>query len=197
MSSRINPYNTPMMNEVWEDVNEFKTEFLTTPYAGCITDGTGNTKDYITLTYWVLNSRYGIRHIANFSIDQFKLKLFTKMFQFAPTWSKRLEIQEKLRNLSETDILTGSKAIYNSAQNPSTAPSTSSLDELTYINGQNTTNYKKSKMEAYAQLWTVLDNDVTNDYLSQFEKLFSPFASMQHPVLYDYGELPEDEDEGE
>lgn len=196
MSSRINPYNTLMFNEVWEDDDEFKTEFLTTPYAGCITDGTGTTKDYITLTYWVLNSRYGIRHLANFSIDQFKLKLFTTMFQFAPTWSKRLEIQEKLRALSETDLLTGSKAIYNQAQNPSTTPSTSALDELTYINGQNTTNYKKSKMEAYGQLWELLNNDVTNDYLAKFDKLFSPFASPQHPVLYDYGELPE-EDEGE
>ena len=42
-------------------------------------------------------------------------------------------------NLSEEDIRLGSKAIYNQALNPQTEPSTKSLEELTYINQQNTT----------------------------------------------------------
>jgi hypothetical protein len=78
--------------------------------------------------------------------------MFSVIFQYGPTWQKRLDIQAKIRGLTDSDILIGSKAIYNTALNPSTAPSTGSLEELTYINSQNTTNYKKSKLEAYAQL---------------------------------------------
>ena len=33
--------------------------------------------------------------------------------------------------------------------NPGTEPSTGSLEELTSINAQNTTGYKKSKLDAY------------------------------------------------
>lgn len=100
----------------------------------------------------MLYARYGNNPIANRDTHQFKFKIFSIIYQYGPTWEKRLAIQEDLRGLSGDDLLKGTKAIYNSALNPSTAPSTGSLDELTYINSQNTTNYKKSKMDAYAQL---------------------------------------------
>lgn len=48
--------------------------------------------------------------------------------------------------------MTGSKSIYNHAFNPSNEPSTASLDELDYINEQNTSNVKRSKIDAYGML---------------------------------------------
>lgn len=100
----------------------------------------------------MLYARYGNSSIANEDVNQFKYKVFSIIFQYGPTWEKRLDIQSKLRNLSDADILAGQKAVYNNALNPGTAPGTSSPEELTYINAQNTTSLKKSKMDAYMQL---------------------------------------------
>jgi hypothetical protein len=129
---------------------------------------------------------------------QWKFKIFSVMFQYGPTWEKRLDIQAKLRAISDDDLLKGSKAIFNHAFNPSSTPSTGSLDELTFINDQSTSNYKKSKMDAYMQLWELLDTDVTEEFLAQFKKCFKLFVSSEQPLLYetDYDEeLEEDEEE--
>ena len=90
-----------------------------------------------------------------------------------------------MRELTSDQLLEGAKAIYNHAYNPSTTPSTASLTELTYINDQNTTNYKKSKMDAYTQLWNLLATDVTEYFLDRFSVLFKKFIS---PKTYLYVE---------
>lgn len=75
--------------------------------------------------------------------------------------------------------------------NPSTAPSTSSLDELTYINAQNTTNYKKSKMEAYNLQWSLLDDSLTAKFIEKFAICFKKFVYPEQPLLY----VSEDEED--
>jgi hypothetical protein len=89
-------------------------------------------------------------------------------------------------------LLAGSKAIYNTALNPSVSPSTSSLEELTYINSQNTTNYKRSKLEAYAQLLDLLEVDVTEEFLNKFKKCFKVFVAPEEPTLF-VTEIDDDE----
>lgn len=191
MNNRILPkYSTVLFTEVWEDVDEFKDDFNDSPFTGCIS---ANNPDNVSLVYYLLYSRYGNNPIANQDITQFKFKLFSVIFQYGPSWEKRLDIQSKLRALTESDITTGGKAIYNSALNPSTAPGTQSLDELNYINSQNTTNYKKSKMDAYMQLWNLIETDVTEDFLVKFKKCFKIFVSSERPLLY----VQEEEEDNE
>ena len=113
---------------------------------------------------------------------------------YGPTWEKRLDIQQKLRNLTDSEIATGAKAVYNSALNPSTAPSTGSSDELPYINSQNTTNYKKSKMDAYAQLWDLLETDVTAEFINRFRVCFKQFVRPEKTWIY-VTDLDEEDDE--
>ena len=86
---------------------------------------------------------------------------------YGPTWEKRLDIQEKLRNISDDELRLGSKAIYNHALNPSTAPSTQALEELSYINDQSTSNYRKSKMDAYMQYLKKNDHFTYKIYLKE------------------------------
>lgn len=157
--SMLPQYSTMLFTDVWDSAEDFKTDFQAGPFAGCIHYGeakpspeTGNYDDDVTLLYYLLYARYGNNPIANRDVNQFKYKAFSIIFQYGPTWEKRLDIQKKLRELTAEELATGSKAIYNTALNPSTAPSTQATDELNYINQQNTTNYKKSKMDAYAQL---------------------------------------------
>ena len=194
-------YNTMTFTDVWDSAADFKIEFGQSPFAGAISSTEATTPsvthDNVSRTFYLLYAKYGNNPIANNDINQFKFKVFGVIFQFGPTWEKRLDIQEKLRGLSESDLMTGNRAIYNSALNPATSPSTSSLEELQYINSQNTTNYKKGKMEAYAQLWDLLDTDVTGEYIDKFKICFKQFVAPENPLLYVTDAEEVEEDEGE
>lgn len=185
-------YSTMLFSDIWNNANDFLTDYTS---AGVFTSpviengvvvkaGTKLADENVTLLFYLLYSKYGNNPIANNDINQFKYKVYSIMFQYGPSWEKRLDIQEKLRALKDEDIQKGSKAIYNTAMNPSTQPSTQSLEELTYINSQNTTNYKKSKMDAFAQLWELIDADVTGDFIAKFRVCFKQFVRPENPLLY-------------
>lgn len=196
-------YSTMLFTDVWSSASDFKDDY---EEAGIYTEpvtvsdvvvkaGTKLSDASITILFSLLYSKYGNNPIANSDVNQFKFKVFGIMFQYGPSWEKKLEIQEKLRALSDDEIAKGSKAIYNTAVNPSTQPSTQSLEELTYINSQNTTNYKKSKMDAYTQLWGLIDTDVTGDFINRFKVCFKQFVRPEKPLLYvtDNDETTEEE----
>ena len=189
MSRMIPQYSTKLFCQIWEEVNDFIYD-----YNNLIPSSMRVMKsDLSTLTtlYYLLYAKYGNNPIANYDENQFKFKMFSIIFAKGPTWEKKLDIQAALRALTESDLLTGGKAIYNSAQNPSVAPSTGTLEELEYINQQNTTNYKKSKMEAYSQLWTLLNDDVTSRFIDMFKICFKTFVEPEVHMIYE----EEDEDE--
>ena len=185
-------YDTKLFTEIWDEATDFKAEYLASPFAGAIHSGeaipsTNPVKYYddnVTLLYYLLYSKYANSPIANFDENQFKSKVFAIIWQYGPTWQRRLEVQKNLRDISDEDLLKGAKAIYNHAFNPSAAPTTSTLDELDFINDQNTTNYKKSKMEAYGQLWELLKIDVTAEFLAKFDKCFKQFVKPEHTWIY-------------
>lgn len=190
----IPQYDTKLFNEIWEDKDAFLTD-----YNGIGIPTTISAQSAQTL-YYLLYARYGNSPIANYDEEQFKYKVFSTIFMYGPAWEKRLDIQQKLRALTEDDLVKGSKAIYNTALNPSTAPSTATLEELDYINSQNTTNYKKSKMDAYAQLWELVETDVTAEFLSKFRGCFKQFVKPERTWIYvtdvDDDEIVGDEQEG-
>lgn len=142
--------------------------------------------------FYLLAARYGSSTIASDTIDQFKLKVFSTIFMYGPTWEKRLEYQEKIRALSDEELRLGGKAVYNTALNPSNAvgvdteglSGTNTLTELQYINQQNTTNYKKSLPEAYSILLSLLETDVTAEFLDKFKKLFKTVVTPEIPMWY-------------
>lgn len=138
--------------------------------------------------FFLLYAKFGNSAIANWDEEQFKYKLYSIMFQYGPTWQKRLEIQKKLRNLSDDELMKGSKAIYNHAFNPSTDPSTSTIEEILTINDQNTTNFKKSKIEGYGLLLELLETDVTEEFLNRFKNLFATFVYTRPDLFVTEGE---------
>lgn len=168
---------TKKFTDIYSDYATFETDYTSSPLNGAITNSN------LQILYYLLYAKYGNSYITNMDENQFKFKLFSIIWKYGPTWEKKLEIQGNLRELSEDALLVGAKAIYNHAFNPETTPSTQDLDELTYINDQNTTNYKKSVMDAYGQLWGLLATDVTESFLANFSVLFKKFIS---PVTYVY-----------
>ena len=78
----------------------------------------------ITTVYYLLFARYASNHINSDYPEQWKMKIMSTIFKYGPTWAKRLQIQEKVRDMTDDEILKGDIAIYNNAMNPDTAPTT-------------------------------------------------------------------------
>ena len=186
-------YSTVLFTDIWDnetdflkDYNNQNTEFINRIPA-IITPQNAQT------LFYLLYARYGHSPIAFTDVNQFKYRVFSIIWQYGPTWEKKLEIQEALRDLTVDQIQQGSKAIYNQALNPNTSPSTSSLDELTYINSQNTTNYKKGPLDGYAALNELLATDLTDKFLKRFQVCFKRFISSERPLLFITEETEEDD----
>lgn len=168
---------TMTFKDVFEDSDTFIAEFKTTPFyrtpvSTILNDST------LELVFILLYNRYGNNQIINNSLNQFKSKLFGILWAVGPIWNQKLKIQEKLWSLGledTSDIYKGSTAIYNHAQHPETAPGTGTDEELTYINNQDVTKYKKSKLEGLMLLADTLNDRITEDFILKFRKLFKTF----------------------
>lgn len=159
---------TKTFNEIWANYTTFSTDFNTSPFTGII------TANNLEILYYLLYAKFGNSFITNLDENQWKFKVFSTIWKYGPAWEKKLEIQANLKalELDSDTLLQGAKAIYNKALNPESDPSTQALTELTYINEQTTTNYKKSKMDALTQLWNLIATDVTESFLERFAPLF-------------------------
>lgn len=128
------------------------------------------------ILYNLLDARYGARSIATSSSTVFKSKVCAIIFQYAPTWWKSLNIQKELRNLTEEDLMRGALQVSSQALNPSDVPSgnETGLDTpiIKTINAQTTSQYRKSKLDAYNGLLLLLRQDVTNEFIGRFKGLF-------------------------
>ena len=218
MTQMMPMYSTKNFEDIYDSVNTFMADYGTLGLPKTITDQNAQ------ILYYLLFSRYGNSPIANYDENQFKVKLQAVIWQFGPTWEKRLDIQDKLRKLTDSELSTGTmttnvstgtsegtsndsgSTIKNHAYNPgeiSSQTTTLNGPELTYIDQQNTDKMtgsssvsnqdsrnssqtiKKSKMDAYMQLWELLDNDVTNEFLAKFQKLFKQFVRPETRLIFE------------
>lgn len=181
MTSPYRVYRTSTFANIWDEEEKFVSDWKSSGLysSGLISD------DNIKTMYYLLYARYGNSHIRSSDPKRFKYAVFSIIFSAGPSWAKRLDIQAKLRGLSEDDIRGGTKAIYNHARNPETEPTTGSLEELEYINEQNTQQFKKAKLEGYALLWELIDTDVTSEFLDKFKPLFIAIVLGDGPLYYE------------
>lgn len=171
-------YRQVKFTDVYPDVATFLSDYTSNGIKTTI------SQESATTLYYLIYSRYGNSVIASSDTNRFKYDLFGTIFSYGPTWEKRLDIQDKLRNLTDDELFAGSTQIHNHAYNPGTAPSTGTLDELPAINEQNTSKYKKDKMSGYAMLVSLLDTDVTESFISKFKKLFITVVQPELPLWY-------------
>ena len=165
--------------DTWSDVSSFLEDYKTCGIPALIKDENAST------LYYLLYASFGNSTIRNSDINQFKYMIFSRIFMYGPTWEKRLEVQSKIRSLSDKELLAGSKAIYNTALNPSTEPGTDTTEELDYINQQNVTKYQRNKMDAYALLMDLLQTDVTKTFVDGFKPFFKQVATKELPLVYE------------
>lgn len=177
-SSLYGNFRTRTFTDIYESLEEFKDDYANSGIPTTLSDSN------ISTLYYLLYARYGNSNIASSDENQFKYKLLSIIFMYGPAWQKRLDIQKKLVEMSDEEMLKGSTAIYNTALNPSQAPSTETIEELNYINSQNTTKYKKGKLEGYAALYSLIETDVTEEFIGKFKKLFITIVEPDYPLWY-------------
>lgn len=144
-------------------------------------------EENVNTLYYLLYSYYGNSSIASSDENRFIYNLMSLIFQFGPTWEKRLEIQDAIQqlDLTQEDWLEGAKLILNTSLNPSVGPNTDTSEFLDTINQQNVSKQKRGKLEGYAMLMNLLETDVTGQFLARFKPLFRTFVSPQRPLLYE------------
>ena len=169
------------------DVEAFVEEAKTNGIPLLISEDTTRT------TYWILLAEFANSTIANDDEEQFKGRLFLTIFKYAPTWEKRLDVQAKIRAMTEDEILRGSKQVINKADHPGTLPSTASLDELQMISEQTAVTNRRDKLTGYNNLMALLETDVTANFVDKFRPLFMKCVAPEFPLLYEN----EKEEDGE
>lgn len=172
-------YRNRKFTDIWDEVDSFLNDYNNNGITATISSQSATT------LYYLLYAKYGNSTVASFDEMQFKYKVFATIFQYGPTWEKRIEIQKALRELDIEELQKSATAIYNHSFNPSVAPSTHTLDELSTINDQNVTKHKRSKTDAYALLMSLLETDVTEEFLAKFKKLFLTVVSPELPLWYE------------
>ena len=171
-------YRTRKFTDIWTTAADFLKDYKAAAIPQVLSD-----EDATTL-YYLLYARYGNSSIANADENQFKYKCFSTIYQYGATWARRNSIQKKLRELTEDEILAGTRAVNNHAFNPQTAPSTNSEEILDYINEQAVTKYKKSVMDGYALLWGILRDNFTEEFINRFRYHFLVVVEPQLPLWY-------------
>ena len=177
-------FNNITFSQLWENASDFIDTYneTTLPKEPYVDDET------LTLIWLLLAGRFADSTIKPYNTyGAFKLRFMSKVWQYAPTWKKELDIQNKLRelDLDSGELYLGSTAIYNTAINPGTEPNTNTTNELNFINSQNVTKYKKSKVEGLAILTDLLKSDVTEQFLRRFNEFFKTIIYSGNPVLYE------------
>lgn len=140
--------------------------------------------EFLKTVYIVLMGEYANSSIMNLSEDQFRLRFITRIMSYAPQFERSMKMQDKLLKLSDEELQVSAKAIYNTSLNPSEAPTTNTLDELTTINQQSVTKHKRSLMDAYAILDGLLDDSITTKFIKKFDDLFVKVLRTNNPLLY-------------
>lgn len=171
-------YRQVKFTDVYETADVFLADYGGIGLPKTISDGTATT------LFYLLYGRFGNDIIASSDTNRFKYRLFSIIWQYGPAWEKKLDIQKKLRDMTEKDLLTGSRQIYNSASHPATEPGTETDEELPFIDNQNTSKARRGKLEAYDMLYHMIDTDVTQEFLNKFQKLFLTVVEPEEPLYY-------------
>lgn len=186
-------FDNVTFSEVWSEPKTFLQDYKACGLPSTYTVEDGSVHYYVSdedliLIWTLLIGRFADSTIKPYNTyGAFKIRFMSRIWQYAPSWKKELDIQNRLRAMSfeeGSQLFEGSKAIYNSAVNPGTAPSTNTSEELSYINAQNVTKYRKSKLEGLAVLTEMLKRDVTEKFLARFDDLFKNIIYTGRDLKY-------------
>lgn len=172
-------FRNKRFTQIWDTADAFVADYQASGLSGAISDEKART------LFYLLYAKYGNSTIASSDENRFKYDLYRIIWERGPAWEKKLNLQKKLRDMTEDEMIDAGRQIFNRAENPSVDPSVLTDDELQYINGQTVAKNRKGKLESYALLLQLLEDDVTEIFLSRFARLFLSFVLSEIPILYE------------
>lgn len=178
MNSYYGCYRTRTFSEIYETYDSFYNDWSASPLAH------DEVSNLISKVYYLLYAKYGDSHIASSNETRFKYQLYSTIWEYGPSWKKELEIQEKLRSMTEDELLSSGKSIANVILNPATTTDVTNDELLTTVNQQNTVSNKRDKLKAYAMLDELIKRDVTEGFIGRFKKFFISVVQPDAPLLY-------------
>ena len=168
--------------DIWESSTAFVNAYHNQSLPQELKDET------ITTLYYLLYGRYGSDCISGTNVRQWEYRFWGMVFQYGPAWEKRLEVQKRVRELSEDDLRDGDLSLNNLAYNPGPTPATASTEVLTGIAQENAGIKSRSILGGYSMLESLLATDVSEEFLEHFKDLFKPLLYSGVPYLYEGGE---------
>ena len=175
-------YRNYKFTDIWDNASDFLDDYNDSGMRGTpeyITD------DNVRLLYNLLYANYGNSTIASCDPTQFQYKLYSIIFQYGPAWQARLKVQLKLKDLDldSPELTSGSEQIYNHAYHPGNGI-TSQDGLLDNVNEQTHAMKKRGQLEGYDYLLSLLDTDVTGEFINKFKKLFITVVAPEMPLWY-------------
>lgn len=178
-------YMTRTFGEIFSSDTDFASFYSTCGIPATLQSGSDYNDFNINTIYALLCAEFMNSHIKSASEDRFKLKVMQLIYQYGPTWQREMYLQKKIRSITESDMMKGSEALYNHAQNPATSPATDARTFLSYIDDQNATLYNKDKIKAFLDNLMALDDQSTKKFLDKFKKLFITIAYPGNTLYYE------------
>ncbi len=179
MNSLYGNYRTRTFCDIFPDYNTFEVVYRKSPL-----NISGLRDENLTILYYELYALYGNSHIASSDENQFKYKLFMIIFNKGLIWQRSLDIQAKLQNLSEEQILQSAKYLSSHAYNPGEGGEVIDGDTiLQYINDQSSTKQSGPYIASMVNYMQSLV-DVTSAFIGEFKKLFLTIVNPELPLWY-------------
>ena len=172
-------YRNKTYSDIFPDAQTFEDSFANSGMNSIL------TPEQLTDMYYILYSQYGDSPIANSNENIFKYSLMRIANSEGPIDYKRMQIQQDLILMKDEEIEKGNTMIFNTALNPSTTPTTATIDELQHINAQNVNKNKRGKIEGYQAILRLLDENLTKNFIKKFRLLFLTFVSPEGALWYE------------
>lgn len=153
-------YRQKKFTDVYSNVDDFMADY------GNVGVPTSITNESAETLFFLLYGKYGNSTIASSDLTRFKYRLFSIIWQYGPTWEKKLDIQKLARAWEDSEVTvaemynsksthaidakddTGgsvnARRVQNFADNPSTEPVMDTTEPLQYINRQDYTDSRQS-----------------------------------------------------
>lgn len=177
----VNSTSTP--EDLWQTTDMFYNDFMASPFSGDVDNNLYNRAD-LDKVFWHLMSKYDESHYSYKSDDKCKLKTFHVIHQYLPTYLKRIELQERIRNMTDQDLFDSGKQVVKSANTPDVEEDMNSLSTPQYTDNIQVQNRQSAKLLAIQQQYgSILDN-VWDEFIDKFAFLFKKFMFIPYDYIY-------------
>lgn len=148
-------YRQIKFTDVYSKADDFLADY------GNVGVPTSISNELAETLFYLLYGKYGNSTIASSDLTRFKYRLFSIIWQYGPSWEKKLDIQKLARAWADDEVTVAetydsanehevtakdetssnvsSDRLQNFADNPSTEPAVDARQPLTYINHQDYT----------------------------------------------------------